>query len=411
MPVQDYEQYSGGDQGGGGVDNTQSWSYNPVNPSGNWFQDFSSWYGQMPDINNQNWDLGNLMEWQRQGQNMDPTFLQWANYFQNGGQAPQGPPGGTGGGTFPTGDQGNGYQGGLPGLPPWLTGFSNDFFTDPHLGYSNDMADRVNEVSTLGNTYGLLDLMAYNPSQSQSGWWDQFGMPIRGPKENFFQQGGAGYLDPALMEASTFDPQMAQAAQMQAALTGGPSTSRAMQMAQGAQDVAQRSAMIQSGAMAQQLGNRRMNPAAMAAVMGDLNRQAGAGAASAGASAFSQGLQADMQTNLANQQARQSANAQNAGFQQQTNLANQQAQLQAALANQQAQMQAAGANQQALNAGQQFNIGNMLQNLYQNNNVMNQDRNDRMLAWQQFMGDRRDMGQFLMDWVLRGTWGREGWIG
>jgi hypothetical protein len=409
MPIMENQQ--GGGQGGGGAPpDPQGWQYNPGEQSDNWFNNFSGWYNQMPDQNSESWDLGNLMEWQRQGQNMDPTFLQWANHFQNGGGAPGG------GMNFPGGGQGSDTPPSQGNDPPpwmqegngWLDLFGGATGFDPSVP---GLTSRWDDVTAIGNSLGMFDSMMNNPSQSTSQWHQQFGNPYTAGNQSMFQQGGSAYLDPAMAEAQMMDPTMMNASSMTAALSGGPSASRAMQMAQGAQDVAQRGAMLQSGAAAQQMGNRRMNPAAMAAVMGDINRQASASTSNAGANAYSQGMQADMQTQSMNQNARHQANTNNAQWQQQAGMANQQASNQASAANQQWQNQFGLANQQATNAGQQFNIGNQLQNMYTNQGVQNQDRNDRMLSWQNFQNSRDSQAQFMMDWILRSAYGQEGWVG
>ena len=137
----------------GGPTGPRPWEYQPFqfDPS-NWFGGFSQWYSQRPDLNtpNSGANLQSLLEWQRQGQAIDPMFLQWAQYF-GGGDRPGGMPGGPGGG--PPGPWGQGGPGGpigqggpspedpwtgTPTPPWWMTGPWSPQYGDGNNQWIND---------------------------------------------------------------------------------------------------------------------------------------------------------------------------------------------------------------------------------------------------------------------------------
>lgn len=168
-----------------------------------------------------------------------------------------------------------------------------------------------------------------------------------------------------------------QAAQMSPAMSQslGPSSSQAQMMAQGASNMANRSAMIQAGASNQQLRDRRMNPAAMGAIQAQINQQA-LGSAGGGDS-YSQALSILGQTNLQNAQNRQ---------------------------------QAALANMSAMNEARQMGFQNEAQRRLYNSGLQEQDRAAQRDIWSQGFQRQQEIPMFMLDWFLRGAGGRRGWV-
>lgn len=414
MPTQPIE-----GQGGGGAapPTTPPWQYQPFTPTqGDWFGNFSQWFNQKPDLNTpgSGASLQSLLEWQRQGQQIDPTFTQWANWFMNSGQReghvnpnpPSGPPGGGSGGGFPWPPGGGVGQGGDPGtggpfdtpnnpFAPWMMGedwrhanIPGDFGNNPWL------TKRWENISHAADIFGLWKMLGTNPMQQMEGLYNAPMAKYGAATAHIIPESDMPYMDAV---------GALQAAPMEAYMMSDPSVSGAMRYAQGASDIAANQAMLQSGAMAQQLQDRRMNPAAIAAAMGQINRQAGAGVGQAASQGFSQGLSALQGTAASNQNAEMMARSQNQQMQQQINLANQAARMQANQINYGGSMERLLQNQNALNQMGMFNAGQYHQIEGLNQAAKQQEIMQRLALYQQGLGQQMDIGRYLFDWLMGGV--------
>lgn len=407
MPVQ--EQQGTGQGGPPAPPQAPPWQYQPFSPTqGDWFGNFSQWYNQMPDLNDPNSgaSLGSLLEWQRQGEAIDPTFTQWANWFINSGRPgvnpPAGPPGGSSGqgGWPPSGgiilpDDGGPFGGEPPNpLFPWMMGEDwrsqmpfNQFGTNDWLN------QRWQNISHAADIFGLWKLLGTDPLAAM-------GDEIKAPLVKYL-----AFAPNQISEESMPHMQAVQAmnaAPMEAYMMSDPSVSGAMRYAQGASDIASQQAMMQAGGMASQLQDRRMNPAALAAAMGQINRQAGAGVGNAAQAGFSQGLQALQGTAASNQAAQMQARSQNQALQQQTLLANQAAQMQAGQINYGGAMERLLQNQNALNQGGMFNSQMAMQSQLANQAAKQQEIMQRLALYNQGLGNQMDIGRYLFDWLMGG---------